>query len=73
MTKLSMNSQEKIEESIEEEDFDKIDALFYKNNFPNDSNYTLSSISTSKLESIPANKSHKDDFTAWMRETVKIN
>ena len=72
-TKLSMNSQEKIEESIEEEDFDKIVALFYKNNFPNDSNYTLSSIHTSQLESIPADKSHKDDFTAWMRETVEIN
>ena len=68
-----MNSQEKIKESIEEEDFDKIDALFYINNFPNNSNYTFSSISTSKCESIPADKSHKDDFTAWMRETVEIN
>jgi hypothetical protein len=25
------------------------------------------------LESIPAEKSHKDDFTAWMRETVELN
>jgi hypothetical protein len=30
-----------------EEDYDEIDALFYKNNYPYDENYTVSSIHTS--------------------------
>lgn len=62
------------EEAIYEDHYDQDDALFYKNNFPYDERYEVSSINTEDFpQEVSVAKSFKDDFTAWMKEIVEIN
>lgn len=57
---------------LSDESFAEDDALFYRNEYPYDTHESISSVNTDELD--PVEKVEmRQDFTAWMRESVVVN
>ena len=69
---VHVSEKDRINGGLSEESYAEDDALFYRNNYPYDTHESISSVHTEDLDPIPKTEM-RQDFTAWMRESLVIN